>query len=216
MRKIFRELTSNNLKGTGDYGMFATGLYNGQSLNRPEKNNDLHSVVRFTYPVKLTSGQFIEASLQAYEGKFQVINGLAAGEDFQENRSAASFIIYPQPLGFQMEYTLGRGPEYDPTKNAVKNQDLKGGYAMAYYQINNGNHRFFPYLRYQEYDGGKKLESASLNETKEIEIGAEWQPNTAMELTMAYANSDRLTQSTATNRLHETGHLVRFQAQFNY
>jgi hypothetical protein len=39
-------------------------------MNRPEKNNDLHRVIRVTYPWKLASGQFVEASLQAYKGKY--------------------------------------------------------------------------------------------------------------------------------------------------
>ncbi len=214
--KRFKELTSNNLKGSGDYGVFAIGAYNGQSLNKPEKNNDLHRVVRLTYPMKLSSGQFVEASLQAYEGKFQLINGVASGQDFYDQRSAASLIVYPQPVGFQMEYNIGTGPEYDPASNTVGHKKLEGGYAMVNYQYYHGNHRYFPYVRYQVYNGGKKAESASLMEVEEVEIGTEWQPNPAVELTVAYANSDRLTQSSSTNRQHEIGHLLRLQAQFNY
>lgn len=214
--KRFKELTANNLKGSGDYGMLAIGAYNGQTLNRAEKNNDLHRVVRLTYPFKMDNGQFIEASLQAYEGKFQLINGVASGRDFYDQRSAASFIVYPQPLGFQMEYNIGRGPEYDPNSKTVGHKNLEGGYAMVNYQYYNGNHRFFPYLRYQVYGGGKKMESASLVEVEEVEIGTEWQPNSAVELTIAYANSDRLTQSSSSNKIHEIGHLLRLQAQFNY
>lgn len=217
IRKRFRELTSaKHYKGSGDYGMVAVGAYNGQTLNRPEKNNDLHRVVRFSYPFKFSNGQFLEASLQAYEGKFQMINGVAVGKDFQDQRAAASLIVYPQPLGIQMEYNVGRGPEYDPARNVVRHQDLRGGYVMPYYQFYVGDHRFFPYIRYQVYEGGKKLEAASLHEVEEIEIGTEWQPNQALELTFAYANSDRLTQSSSTNRQHEIGHLMRIQAQFNY
>ena len=216
VRTRFKELTSNNLKGSGDYGMFTFGTYNGQTLNRPEKNNDLHRIARFTYPFKLAGGQFIEASVQAYEGKFQMINGSAVGKDFHEQRAAASLVVYPQPLGIQAEYNIGRGPEYDSGSNKVTNQDLRGGYIMPYYQFYYGNNRFFPYVRYQKYDGGKKLESASLYEVEEIELGTEWQPNPALELTVAFANSDRLTQSAANNKKHEIGHLLRLQAQFNY
>lgn len=161
IRERFKQLTSNNLKGSGDYGMLTIGAHNGQTLNRPEKNNDLHRVARFTYPFKLSSGQFIETSIQVYEGKFQVINGSAIGKDFYDQRSAASLIIYPQPLGFQAEYNIGTGPEFDPEKNKVVHQNLHGGYVMTYYQFHHGKDRFFPYLRYQVYDGGKKVESAS-------------------------------------------------------
>jgi hypothetical protein len=216
IRRRFKELTSNNLKGSGDYGMLAIGAHNGQTLNRPEKNDDLHRVVRFTYPFKMENGQFIEASIQAYEGKFQMINGLASGKDFYEQRTAASIVIYPQPIGFQAEYNIGSGPEYDPNKNVVRTQGLRGGYVMTYYQFHNGNDRFFPFIRYQLYDGGKKLESGSAYKVEELEIGTEWQPNSALELTVAFANSDRRTQSSTTNQLHEIGHLIRLQAQFNY
>lgn len=218
IRKRFKDLTSNNLKGTGDYGLFSFGAYNGQSLNRAEKNNDLHRVVRMTYPFKLKNGQFIEASLQAYEGQFNTYNDVAAlDKDVYDQRTAASFIVYPQPFGFQAEYNVGQGPEYDKQTNSIQSQKLKGGYVQVNYQYYVQDQRFFPYVRYQEYDGGKKLEAGSpSNQVREWEFGTEWQPNTALELTIAYAKSDRTTQSSPTNLSHQVGQLLRMQAQFNY
>lgn len=69
MRHLFRDLVKNNLKGSGDYGMFAFGVYNGQGANRVELNKDLHLVSRFTYPYVFESGQVVEASIQGYTGK---------------------------------------------------------------------------------------------------------------------------------------------------
>jgi hypothetical protein len=215
MRQTFKELTQNSLKGTGDYGMIATGVYNGQSLNRPEVNNDLHRVLRLSYPVKLKSGQFIEGSLHAYEGKFGIVSS-GVTKNYYDQRSGASFIVYPQPLGIQIEYNVGSGPEYDPKQNKVRVQNLEGGYAQVNYQVFSGKHRFFPYVRYQTYKGGKKLEGGAFSEVYEYEVGSEWQPNNAFEMTVAFANSDRITQSSLTNRDHQEGHLVRLQAQFNY
>lgn len=212
IRKRFKELTSNNLKGTGDYGLLAIGAYNGQTLNKPEKNNDLHRVVRLTYPFKLENGQFIEASIQAYEGKYTD----EADSDFYDQRSAASFIVYPQPLGFQVEYVVGSGPEYSPEEGKVITDELKGGYVMVNYQTYWNQDRLFPFVRYQEYQGGRKLEDGRLYETREWEVGTEWQPNPAFELTAAYAISDRRFQSDATDRSHEKGSMLRLQAQFNY
>jgi len=222
IRKRFKELTSNNLKGTGDYGLIAIGAYNGQTLNKPEKNNDLHRVVRATYPFKLSNGQFIEASVQAYEGKYAAVTQVSEGNptnysDFYDQRSAASLIFYPQPLGFQVENNIGQGPEYDPKSNSVRTKSLKGGYAQVYYQAYYENHRFFPFIRFQEYQGGRKLDDlAKMYRVREWEFGTEWQMNSALELTMAYAISDRLTQSNSSNRLDEQGQLLRLQAQFNY
>lgn len=217
IRKRFKELTSNNLKGTGDYGLIAIGAYNGQTLNKPEKNNDLHRVVRATYPFKLSNGQFIEASVQAYEGKYAVNTSGTNFSDFYDQRSAASLIFYPQPIGLQLEYNIGQGPEYDPNSNSVRTQSLKGGYAQVYYQAYYENHRFFPFVRFQEYQGGRKLDDAAkMYRVREWEIGSEWQMNSALEITMAYAISDRLTQSNSSNRSDEQGQLLRLQAQFNY
>jgi phosphate-selective porin len=212
IRKHFKDLTSNNLKGTGDYGMIALGAYNGQTLNKGEENNDLHRAVRFTYPVKLTSGQYIEASLQAYEGQYAI-----SGKDYYDQRTAASFIVYPQPFGFQVEYTTGQGPEYDDATGTVKTEKLEGGYAMVNYQTSWRNQRFFPYVRYQEYDGGRKLDNGNHMITQDWEFGSEWQPNAALEITVAYVISDRIVESaTANQNLDKNGQLLRFQAQFNY
>jgi hypothetical protein len=214
VRKRFQKLTKNNLKGSGDYGMLAIGAHNGQTLNKPEKNNDLHRVIRLTYPFELQNGQFIETSLQAYEGKFNVSPD---NEDFYEQRTAASLIIYPQPLGFQAEYNVGQGPEYDPKQDRVRTQSLKGGYAMVNYQFILNEERFFPFIRFQNYQGGRKVEdNARAYRVNEWEIGTEWQPHAALELTVAYTVSDRRTQSSPLDRTHEKGNLIRLQAQFNY
>ena len=70
MRTLFRDLVKNNLKGSGDYGMFAFGVYNGQGANRIELNKNTHLVSRFTYPHVFENGQIVEASVQGYTGRF--------------------------------------------------------------------------------------------------------------------------------------------------
>ncbi len=70
MRHLFRDLVKNNLKGSGDYGMFAFGIYNGQGANRVELNKNMHAVMRFTYPYVFENGQVVEASIQGYTGRF--------------------------------------------------------------------------------------------------------------------------------------------------
>jgi hypothetical protein len=221
VRKRFKELTANNLKGTGDYGMIAIGAYNGQSLNKGEENNDLHKVIRLTYPFKLANGQFIEAAVQAYQGKFKTAgptsSTVTTGQDFDDQRAAASLTYYPQPFGFQLEYNIGQGPEFDKDKGEVVEDQLSGGYAMVNYSANWNTHRFFPYVRYQEYDGGRKVDNGNRMQTREWEFGSEWQPNPALEITVAYAVSDRIVESiTPAQITDENGQLLRLQAQFNY
>lgn len=46
VRKRFNYLVSSGLKGSGDYGVFGLGLYNGPTANQPDKNNSLHVVSR--------------------------------------------------------------------------------------------------------------------------------------------------------------------------
>jgi hypothetical protein len=70
LRPVFRDLVRNNLKGSGDYGMFAVGVYNGQGANRVELNNNMHVVARLTYPYVFENGQIFEASVQGYHGRF--------------------------------------------------------------------------------------------------------------------------------------------------
>ena len=65
-RERFRELIKLGLKGSGDYGVFTAGAYNGQGLNRYDSNRNLHSVVRLAYPFQLENGQFFELGLGGY------------------------------------------------------------------------------------------------------------------------------------------------------
>jgi hypothetical protein len=215
IRQLFKELVSNNLKGTGDYGMVAFGVFNGQTMNRSEQNNELEKVVRVTLPWKTASGQYYEASLQAYENKYDT-DTKATQNNIYDQRSAATFVMYPQPVGFQAEYNIGTGPEFSPSQNRITRQNLRGGYAQVGYQQYIGNHRFYPYFRFQEYEGGKKLDNNARAFTSEMEVGSEWQPNQALELTVAYAKGTRAIQSSATNKTHEDGNVVRFQAQVNF
>ncbi len=215
IKKIFKELTSNNLKGTGDYGMFAIGAYNGQTLNRNEQNEDLHRAVRLTYPWKTEGGQYFEASVQAYEGKYDT-DSASAQSNFYDQRSASSFIMYPQPIGFIAEWNVGQGPEFNRKTGAVETQDLTGGFFQVNYQIQKEKHRFFPFIRWQDYKGGRKLDSSASVYTTEVEAGTEWQPNQAVEFTVSYARGTRSRQSTLTDKQSEAGGHLRLQAQFNY
>ncbi|MFN6348196.1 MAG: porin, partial [Bacteroidota bacterium] len=68
-RKLYADLIKENLKGSGDYGVFAFGFYNGQVANKPELNNNRHVVARFSYPIAIGK-QLIEPGIAAYKGVF--------------------------------------------------------------------------------------------------------------------------------------------------
>ena len=88
------------LKGSGDYGVIGMGVYNGQTANRAEANNNLHYVARVTYPWQLKNGQYIEASLQGFTGRSTITSdirstGTRGTPDFtySDRRVAATLVM---------------------------------------------------------------------------------------------------------------------------
>lgn len=222
IRERFSELASRRLKGSGDYGVFALGVYNGQTVNRAEANNNQHLVTRVSYPIALKNGQIIEPSLQAYTGTYtvtadQLSSNAIKGGDFKDRRVAASLVVYPQPFGFQAEYNLGEGPEFDPATSTIKTKPLEGGYAQAMYFFKVAGQAFIPFVKAQYYNGGKKSETdARHSKVYETELGVEWQPMSAFELAAQYTISDRTTQDARNLNNRQHGQFLRLQAQFNF
>jgi hypothetical protein len=220
IRKRFSSLVSSGLKGSGDYGVFGIGVYNGQGPNALDKNKNLNLVSRLTYPFKMASGQIIEASLQGFTGKYIVSRNPKTSFDqveFREVRYGPSLIIYPQPFGFQAEYNWGRGPEYDPESNDVKDAPLEGGYLLATYMIQKKSKVMIPFMRYHYFKGGKKFElDAMRHRVKELEIGMEYQFNKNFELVGMYTISDRTFENSLDPDNRQKGSLVRLQAQINF
>lgn len=179
-RKLFSSLVNEGLKGSGDYGMFAFGLYNGQTANSPELNNKLHVVTRFSYPM-LLGKQILEMGIQAYKGQFVIPrSNLSAGVKYKpdlnytDERLATSVILYPKPFGIQAEYNLGRGPAFNKQTDSIEVQSLNGGYITLSYLKKFSKQTLIPFVRFQQYNGGKKHErDARAYNVRELEIGAE-------------------------------------------
>ncbi len=223
-RELFTAVVRDQYKGSGDYGVFAFGLYNGQTANRAEANNNLHAVARISYPFKIKN-QIIEPGLQAYTGKYVLPADLrsattkaANGFQFNDSRVATSLIVYPKPFGIQAEYNWGEGPQYNPLKDSIQTRNLKGGYITLTYRaaLKNGM-ILFPYTRIQRYEGGKKheLDARSYN-IKEIETGVEWQVNKNFELTASYVLSERRFEDNKAKNNLQKGNFMRLQAQVNF
>ncbi|MCC5915821.1 MAG: porin [Cryomorphaceae bacterium] len=230
IRKRFASLVADNLKGSGDYGVFGLGIYNGHTANQMERNESPHIVARATYPFKLPNGQIIEPSLQAYHGKFVIrrsdFTQMADRNErfeFRERRAAATLVYYPQPFGFVGEYNIGEGPEFNPETMDVETKPLRGGFAqMHYYYEHPKQGLFIPFVRWHHYSGGKKHETdATKHRVNEQEIGVEWQPHRNFELVVMYTFSDRtfengpiMMDNPLGNR--QRGRLLRIQAQVNF
>ncbi len=223
IRSRLAALTSSGLKGSGDYGVVGLGVYNGQTANRPEANDSLRAVARLTWPFRTEGGQFIETSIQGYMGRYivpvsQRTAATVLGDlEHADRRAAASFVVYPQPFGFQAEYNIGAGPQYVPERRRVDTRPLQGGYVQTMYMVRKGGHIVTPFVRAQYYAGGKKHETdARRYLVRQAEGGVEWQPNKAFELTVAYSQEDRAYQDDGNRGRRQDGNRVRVQAQVNF
>lgn len=238
---FFKEVMDRGLKGSGNYGVFGIGAYNGQGGSLLEQNDNLHLVTRLTWPFQLANGQYVELGAQAYSGRYSVLSspirplGVGAAvrptgtletgnrRGIRDERVGGSFIWYPQPLGFQTEWTVGRGPGLNDAQTDVDDRALQGGYAMVMYRWEGPRDGiWFPFVRWQYFQGGYKSErNAPFSRIDEWEIGAEWQLNPQMEFTAMYTVTDRtnttaLAEAGAISYRQFEGDLARFQFQVNY
>lgn len=222
-RKLLSDLVNQGLKGSGDYGLFGIGLYNGQTANSPEANNTPHIVTRFSYPFQIKS-QIVEMSVQGYRGdyvisKSNLSQGVKYKQDlnYKDERVAASFILYPKPFGLQSEFTVGRGPQFNKITDSIEVKSLQGGYIQSMYMLKVKEHVITPFVKYQWYQGGKKHEKdARSYDVKEFEIGVEWQPIKNFELTANWTYAERRFEDFSKQDNLQKGSFVRLQAQFNF
>ena len=223
VRQRFAQLVRDGLKGSGDYGVLGLGVFNGQTTNRPELNNQQHLVARVSYPLAL-GRQIIEPAIQAYTGRYvmaadQLSRGVKHRPDFSypDQRLAATFVLYPQPFGVQAEYNVGRGPEFNPATSTIETQPLHGGYLLLNYRLRYQQQQLFPFVRAQYYDGGKKHErDARSYSVREAELGVEWQPLSSCELVAMYTLSSRRFEDFQKPNNRQRGGLLRLQAQLNF
>jgi hypothetical protein len=220
IRKRYSSLVSEGLKGSGDYGVFGLGIYNGQTANKPELNTNRHVVSRISYPFAIKN-QIFEPGIQAYKGVY-TLSTLSSGvksnldKTYFDERIGATFVLYPKPFGILAEYNVGTGPEFDKFADSITNQPLSGGFITASYKIDFNGQTLIPFMRYQKYDGGKKHElDARSYEVEELELGAEWQPNKNFELVVMYTMSSRRFEDYAKQNNYQRGNLLRIQAQVN-
>lgn len=255
VRERLRRLVDSGLKGSGDYGMLGIGVYNGQGVNVREQNKSKHVVFHSTYPFEFANGQILQFGMDAYTGQYNVstapvvpLNAAVSGGapvtpvlknngNYQDERVAWHVALFPQPFGFQAEYTIGRGPQLNADRTQVEVGSLRGGYMQFFYNYKCDTYcqSVFPFVRVQEYYGGRKAEANTpRNSVREWEVGLEYQFNRALELTVMYTwtqrtsdAADYLPASTCslsnspvgciqTPYQLNSGNLLRFQLQWNF
>jgi hypothetical protein len=243
VQKLWKDLSKKGLKTSGDYGILGFGVYNGQSINKAEANDDLYLVAHSTYPIELNflgsffKGQVLEVGADAISGKFNPTVGVIAKDTFlgntvaftptidekmknggiREERVGVHAVLFPQPFGLQTEWNWGEGGTLDPTLKKITSQELSGGYVQAMYKIDKllrSDDSLMPYVKWQTYDGAYKgATNAPRVSVEEVEAGVEWQMMKALELTVAYSNMNR---TNVGNFGQASGDMIRTQLQWNY
>lgn len=210
VRALFRRLVDDGLKGSGDFGVAALGVYNGQTANKLEKNSTPHVVARLAYPFEI-GDQIVELGVGGYTGKFVVSkdDDIGGGDSFRDARLHASAVLYPKPIGLQVEYNVGVGPEL--RDKVIRERFLHGGYAMLFAKLGD----FSPYVRGVMYDGGRKFEkNAPRYRTREVEFGLEYRIWKALEVTSAFTFAERTFPEPPYDQ--QSGRFLRLQVQANF
>jgi len=236
IRDRFRDLVRLGLKGSGDYGVIALAVMNGQGVNRSEKNENREVVVRVSYPYKFDDGQYFEAGISALSGKYNpttkaytpaggtaitpTLSKVDKIKGLQDDRVGLHAVLYPQPFGLQAEYNWGHSPTLSAAGTTIESASLKGGYVQAMYKLDNAYGSWMPYIKFQTYDGSEKFSTnAPRSHLRELETGVEWLISQQLELTVAYANMDRSNLSNYTapgTVLQVRADMVRVQLQWNF
>jgi hypothetical protein len=207
-KQLFRDITARGLKGTGDYGLLAVGLYAGQGPNRSDLNGQTHLVARVAYPFKLASGQFVEVGVQAYRGRFVTpLQAIALGGGASvtpaqnangevDQRVGFTAVWYPQPIGIETEWNFGRGPELSADLARIESESLHGGYVQLNYRAQHSSGTWFPFTRWNYYDGARKFaRNAPPTRVNEVDFGVEFAKWAEVELTGMYTHTFRRTRT---------------------
>jgi hypothetical protein len=239
VQKLWKDLSKKGLKTSGDYGILGFGIYNGQGINKEEKNDDLYMVAHSTYPVELGflgdffEGQVLEVGADAISGKFthsvgeykNANTGITATPTIKgdgnglisEDRVGVHAILFPQPFGFQAEWNWGKGGALNPNTNEIERQSLNGGYVQAMYKIDDvfgTGGTIIPYIKAQKYNGQwKGATNSPFVKVRELEVGVEYQIMKAIEIVLNYSYMDRTNLKDVGQY---QGDMIRAQLQWNY
>lgn len=225
VQAIWDELSKEGQKLFGNYGAFGLGVFNGQGINRPERNNSVMLVGLATWPFRLDGlGEWADGQVLELGGSFmynqvrpEVRVGGVAGQSFADNRFNLHAILYPRPFGLQAEWNWGKGPEFDDITKSIQEKPLSGGYVQAMYWVKKSPiGQIIPYVRWQTYRGGYKAgTNAPRLETDELEAGVEFTPIKPIEFTLAFSRMQRREADERRSGQAE-GNVLRAQLQWSY
>lgn len=232
IRERYANLVRTGLKGSGDYGVLGVGAYSGQGPNRSDSNDSVHTIVRAAYPFRTSGGQFFETGVQAYTGKFVPrtkgfkLNGadVETVPTFDEDgvtdqRVGFSAVMYPQPIGFEAEWNVGRSPTLSDDYSTIDDESMQGGYIQANAKLGSSSTgTIFPFARWQYFDGARKFgRNAPDVLVNEWDFGVEWSPWNDVEFTAMYTHTlDRTNSNSFPYGQLTNGDRLALQVQINY
>lgn len=225
VRALFSDLVRSGRKGSGDYGVIGFGAYNGQGLNRSDLNGEPHWIARVSYPFELADKQVVEIGAYGYTGDYVVTTGATGGvtpiadpDGLTDERVGVTFVWYPQPFGLEAEWTWGRGPQLTDDATRIDVESLQGGYVMANWLQRGDSGSWFPFVRWNFFDGARKFaRNAPRAEVNEIDVGIEWAPVPEVELVVQYTHTFWRTDTTTAPFDEATGDdRIGFQVQVNF
>lgn len=228
-RQRFRDLVGQGLKGSGDYGVVAVGVFSGQGLNRSDQNGDMHVLARASYPFKRADGQFFELGVQAYRGRFvsptqaisiggSTVTPVGDAKGVLDQRVGVTAIWYPQPFGVEAEWNVGRGPALSADGRSITDDTLHGGYVQANYRRRDSIASWFPFVRWNYFDGARKFaRNAPRTKVNEVDFGLEFARWLEVEVTAMYTHTfERTRTGSAPYGATRSANRVGLQVQWNY
>jgi hypothetical protein len=135
-----------------------------------------------------------------------------------DQRVAFTAVIYPQPLGLEAEWTFGTGPELADDLRSIESRTLQGGYVQVHYRTRNAAGTWFPFVRWNYFDGARKFaRNAPRSQVNELDFGVEFARWAEVELTGVYTRTFHRTRtSTFPFGLTRDANRVGLQVQWNY
>ena len=148
-----------------------------------------------------------------------------------DRRAAATFVYYPQPFGIEAEWTVGQGPQLDPTFGdptkstfgRISSQSLQGGYVMLNYRQDTGMGILQPFIRWNYFDGARKFATnAPEDKINEWDFGIQFEPWKELYLKLQYTHTLNRTNTNWAGAAGNPGYpgvsgdRIGFQVQFNY
>jgi hypothetical protein len=128
-------------------------------------------------------------------------------------------VWYPQPIGVELEWNVGKGPELSADFRQIESKFLHGGYAqLNFRRARPGSATVFPFARWNYFDGGRKFgRNAPKSLVNELDIGVEVSPWPEVEITPLFTHTFQRTRTGSfPYDLTTDANRVGFQVQWNY